>query len=347
MDVYHITSRKRETYEIRLEYSLLWECALGIAAVTNKRLINTLEKPQKYWEKLRGSFSKGLQNELKIVEEKNTWKSLLLLLHQKDFSDITEFSSFIHKLSDEEIRYICIPYIGYKHNDVRKNAAQGDILAISKMKNLTKDNPFFPDYIEFVSHVEVNYLKDHLVGVLKSWYEEFLKKDESTINSYLKTDYDAKNKMVVGMEPEEFIEWATGGVAYLPEPTVNTVLLIPQYVYRPWNIEADIEGTKVFYYPIANESIYPNDRYSPSNSLILKYKALGDEVRLRIIKLLAEKELSLQEITNELGLGKTTIHHHLKILRSANLVEVKKLKYRLKINAITSLPKELEQYLNN
>ena len=48
------------------------------------------------------------------------------------------------------------------------------------------------------------------------------------------------------MAPEELVEWSTGGVIYMPEPSVNHVLLIPQIIYRPWNIEADIEDTKCF-----------------------------------------------------------------------------------------------------
>lgn len=147
------------------------------------------------------------------------------------------------------------------------------------------------------------------------------------------------------MSPEELVEWATGGSTYHPEPSVYHVLLVPQYVYRPWNIEADIEGVKVFYYPAANESIYPDDKYHPSNLLVNKHKALGDEVRLKIVKHLAESDCSLQTITNKLEMGKSTIHHHLKILRSAKLVEIVESKYRLKKNALDALGKELEQYV--
>lgn len=124
------------------------------------------------------------------------------------------------------------------------------------------------------------------------------------------------------------------------------VLLIPQYIYRPWNIEADIEGTKVFYYPIANESISPFDKYTPNNFLILKHKALGHEVRMRIVKLLYEEDKTLQEITNQLNIGKSTIHHHLKILRAAKLVEISDSKYSLKKKSVELLDKELSLYLN-
>lgn len=144
------------------------------------------------------------------------------------------------------------------------------------MKNLTSDNPFFPRYIEFISKSDVRQLKKHLNAVMTGWYETVIKKESENLNTFLQTDYQTKMLMAEKMTPEELVEWSTGGISYLPEPSVDNVLLIPQYIYRPWNIEADIEGTKVFYYPIANESISPDDRYTPDNFLIHKHKALGD-----------------------------------------------------------------------
>ena len=83
----------------------------------------------------------------------------------------------------------------------------------------------------------------------------------------------------------------------------------------------------------------------PNNFLVLKHKALGEEIRLRIVKLLSEKDYSLQELTEQLNMGKTTIHHHLKILRAAKLVEIIEGKYSLKANVLELLFKELEQYI--
>jgi hypothetical protein len=44
-------------------------------------------------------------------------------------------------------------------------------------------------------------------------------------------------------------------------------------------------------------------------------------------------------------MGKTTIHHHFKISRSARLVAIENLKYSLKKNGVLLLSKEIEQYL--
>lgn len=345
MDVFNLTSRKRESYKIQFEYSVLWECALGIAAVTNTPLIKTLEKPLDYWDQLKSSLSAELLEQLNFVERNNTWKALLQLLHREKFSDLDEFTLYIMDIPDRDLKFICLPFIGMEFQDMRQKAAESDEKAIDEMKILTKENPFFPRYIEFISHANARHLKEHLVFVMTGWYEAVIQKDFEKLSTILKTDYEAKKEMIKKLTPEELVEWSTGGVTYLPEPSVNNVLLIPQYTYRPWNIEADIEGTKVFYYPIANESISPYDRYTPNNSLMLKHKALGDEVRLRIVKLLYEEDRTLQEITNKLNIGKSTIHHHLKILRAAKLVEINHSMYSLKKKSVELLAKELSLYL--
>lgn len=345
MEIIHATSRKRETYDVQLTHSPLWECALGIAAVTNTPLINTLEKPVNYWEELKEKLSTNLLKHLDYVEENNTWKALLQILHHVECNNLSEFHSRIKRLSDYSLKFNCLPFIGDEFQHLRENAARGKEEAILELKKITSDNPFFPQYIEFISKADINELKTHLIEVMTGWYESVIAPNLEETQQILQTDYQSKKQMKEKMAPEELVEWATGGVNYLSEPSVHRVLLIPQYVYRPWNIEADLEGIKVFYYPVANESLSPDDKYMPSNFLIQKHKALGDEVRLRIVKLLSENDRSLQNLTEHINMGKTTIHHHLKILRAAKIVEMNGMKYSLKANALEMTFKELDQYI--
>lgn len=345
MEIIHATSRKRRTYDVELTYSPLWECALGIAAVTNTPLIHTLEKPVTYWEELKGNLSTNLLNHLAYVEKNNTWKALLQLLHQNRYSNLNDFCSSIKELSPSNLKYVCLPFIGDEFQDLREEAAQGEEKAILELKKITSDNPFFPQYIEFISEANAEELTLHLIEVMTEWYESVIVPHLDETQQILQTDFQSKQQMKEKMTAEELVQWATGGINYLPEPGVYLVLLIPQYVYRPWNIEADLEGTKVFYYPVANESLSPNDKYMPSNFLVQKYKALGEEIRLRIVKLLSEEDRSLQNLTEHLDVGKTTIHHHLKILRAAKIVEMNGMNYTLRRNAFELLSKELDQYI--
>ncbi|WP_080875792.1 ArsR/SmtB family transcription factor [Oceanobacillus timonensis] len=345
MDILQSTSRERETYQVKFSYSILWECALGIAAITNTKLLDTLDKPKEHWMNIKGSISDDLSEQLEFVEKNNTWKALLQILHQQEFSSLEVFEQYVQDLTDTELKFICLPFVGNHYQSYRRQAAQGGSDSIKELKRITALNPFFPAYIEFISTCKAASLKKHLIKVMSSWYQEIGEEYQQETEAILEKDYQSKKEVQQKVSSEELVQWATGGVTYIPEPSVHTVLLIPQYIYRPWNIEADIEGTKVFYYPVANESVSPSDRYMPDYFLVQKYKALGDEVRLKMVKLLSEHPRTLQDMTERLDIGKSTIHHHLKILRAAKIVEIRDSKYCLKKNVFSLLAKEFDWYL--
>jgi ArsR family transcriptional regulator, arsenate/arsenite/antimonite-responsive transcriptional repressor len=80
------------------------------------------------------------------------------------------------------------------------------------------------------------------------------------------------------------------------------------------------------------------------------FKALADENRLKIIKMLSEKELCVCEIYDKLNMSQPAISHHLKILRVAGLVkdtkEGKWIYYSLDKDALASLAKEYQELFN-
>ena len=51
-------------------------------------------------------------------------------------------------------------------------------------------------------------------------------------------------------------------------------------------------------------------------------RALADELRSRIVALLRERARSTQELSEELGIPKGTVGHHLKVLERAGLIRV-------------------------
>jgi ArsR family transcriptional regulator len=59
-------------------------------------------------------------------------------------------------------------------------------------------------------------------------------------------------------------------------------------------------------------------------SMVQCLKALGDENRLRILMLLRERELCVFELMGVLGLSQPLISSHLRVLRSAALVEARR-----------------------
>src|SRR5690625_4147766 len=195
MEVLRATSRKVETYDVHFAYSPLWECALGIAAITNSKIINTLERPVDYWKELRGSLSEGLIQHLDYVEKNNTWKSLLQLLHQCGGKTLDEFCSNVELLQDTKFKFTCLPYIGKEFHHIREKASVGEESAIRELQRITSDNPFFPQYIEFISKADTKKLKAHLVEVMTLWYEAVISPDLELTNQILSTDYKTKKQM--------------------------------------------------------------------------------------------------------------------------------------------------------
>jgi len=346
MNLLNLSSGIKITYEVTLKYSLLWECALGIAASTYDELHHSLEKPHQYWSDAIKKLSSESQKELEYSKEHNTWKTLLHLLHVKDFEDLSTFLQYINDLSEEDLRFYSLPFLGKQNEDNRTNASLGDKKAKTCLIEACLNHKFFPDYIEFICGVPIDILKSHLTTLMQGWYETIIKPDESYTLSILKKDFEARSIMKEKLTPEKFVEWTTGSI-YAPEPTVTDVLLIPQYIYRPWTVGADDINTKIFYYPVSDESIIDgNDIYIPPFALVQGYKALGDEMRLKIIKFLYEGDATLQDLTGKLNIAKSTVHHHLSLLRAARIVRTVNSMYHLNKDNLFAIESHLKIYLD-
>jgi ArsR family transcriptional regulator, arsenate/arsenite/antimonite-responsive transcriptional repressor len=74
-------------------------------------------------------------------------------------------------------------------------------------------------------------------------------------------------------------------------------------------------------------------------------KALADPVRLDICRALANEELCVCHLTEDLGISQPLLSHHMKVLREAGLVETRRHSYwsyyRLKPEALGQLADEL------
>ncbi|NKQ36584.1 MAG: winged helix-turn-helix transcriptional regulator [Chloroflexi bacterium] len=54
------------------------------------------------------------------------------------------------------------------------------------------------------------------------------------------------------------------------------------------------------------------------------FNAMADETRLKIVKLLSEREYGVDELVRELGIAQSTTSHHLRVLKEAGIVRGEK-----------------------
>lgn len=143
---------------------------------------------------------------------------------------------------------------------------------------------------------------------------------EARVGRMLDRDVAALRAKDAVRDPIGFVERTTNGIRIVPEPRIHRIVLAPSYFGRPYNSCSYIGDVRMICYPIADESLGAADRLSPPAATLRLYRALGDGSRLRILRLLAERDRYLTEIANELELSKPTIKHHLAQLRAAGLV---------------------------
>jgi DNA-binding transcriptional ArsR family regulator len=160
-----------------------------------------------------------------------------------------------------------------------------------------------------------------IVSVLRAWQPRFAE-IEARVGGIIERDYEARAMDRERMNPADLVEATTGGIRYLAEPGIKRVILAPSYFSRPYNFLMSLGDTRFFGYPVGDAALDPGGDLTPPLSVVRLHRALGDETRLRILKLLSTRDLYLTEIAQLLELSKPTIKHHLAQLRSAGLVTI-------------------------
>ena len=232
-------------------------------------------------------------------------------------------------------------------SDTALAAAQGDEDSITAVVGCCKDLAAIADDLQALLRRDVEEAKSDLIRALRGFHEEVFHSVEAQFAGSIERDARAKRAMIATMSPERVIEEATNGISIEPGSGVRSVLLVPSIVMRPWVLILEQAETRVFVYPIADEHMTA-DCDAPSPWIVKTYKALSDEKRIRVLRRLAAGPASFQELVEYLDVAKSTVHHHLRVLRSARLVRVSlgaDKEYSLRTGVIGEAAKALEEFV--
>jgi DNA-binding transcriptional ArsR family regulator len=154
---------------------------------------------------------------------------------------------------------------------------------------------------------------------LHGWLPRF-ERVEDRVGRMLTRDVAGRHADDAVANPLGFVEKATNGIRMVPDQRTRRIVLAPSYFGRPYNSLTKVGEITLVCYPIADSALGAGGRSTPPVATVRLYRALGDESRLRILRLLAERDLYLTELATALDLSKPTVSHHLAQLRSAGLV---------------------------
>jgi DNA-binding transcriptional ArsR family regulator len=352
---FHELRGRRQGLTVQFEASAAYEFLMSLCVFSDSEGASTYELGKAWFDSVREKLSPVLLDTIEqfSFHSHEMWEHVSALAHTcPPPGDVPTLLAYLETIDPLELRLHMLGYYVRQHRhatppDVIYAAAQGDREAQRKlMRTSFPDDAGWQKTLRWILSLDTAAAKERFLEIVHGWYDEVFREQEPQILPILERDIEAKRALQATHSPEQLIEICTGW-EYVPEPGIRRVLLIPSYVTRPFNGDAQSGDTRIFFYPAADESMLA-DASAPPVHLLRLAKALGDERRLRILKTLSSRSYTLQELADEFGVAKTTIHHHLIQLRSAGLVRMRMSdkRYSLRQYAIDNLGELLRRYLN-
>ncbi len=165
--------------------------------------------------------------------------------------------------------------------------------------------------------------RHELVAALRLWNEAVFSSERARVAQLQRREAAALEQRRQAMAIEPFIEEAMHGVQWQRPAGLRRIVFAPSYFCRPAVFYHYWHGTLTFCMPLewrAQPESATVDPRLPDEQTLQFFLALGDESRLRILRLLVSREMYLTELAERLGLTKATTKHHMVRLRAAGLV---------------------------
>jgi DNA-binding transcriptional ArsR family regulator len=185
------------------------------------------------------------------------------------------------------------------------------------------DHPTWPGALQRMLDLGSAEAARLLRQIVAEWQSRVFAAVGPALMAVAERDAAETRQMLATAAPSEVIDRATRGWDYVAETGVRQVILAPSTVQRPWVVTADHGDTRIFCYSVADESLAAAANDDPPASLVRRLRALADERRLRLLRRLNTERATLQELATEFELPKTTLHHHLVVLRAAGLIHLR------------------------
>jgi DNA-binding transcriptional ArsR family regulator len=349
------TRRPGEPPVLTVEVSPAYELLQTIVVALEAEDEDTYEIGSEWIADARAAAGDALLERLGAVSFGNadTFRHLAALVYDTPApADVPAFLAHLRATDADEIRLHLVQF--YARETRRKTPAAvirravgGDPDAQDEfLRTSYPEWAPWTEYLRSVLRADGEQLKADIVAALEAWADAVWKPESLTIMPILERDAEAKRALQADLPIERFISEATNGVEFAPRPGVDRLVLVPSFIQRPLVSYVEFGEVLIISYPVADESVSA-ETDTPPLRLVRLSKALGDEKRLRILRALSEGDRTLMELADLFGVAKTTMHHHMIILRSAGLVSVGvgSKRYRLRHETVPDVGALLSGYL--
>lgn len=320
MKVIDLTTKPSELH-VQLDASPVYDFLAALYLIENWTADRGFEVDRGWVVRARGQLSPVLCQDLRLFARKGgILMGVVALLAQRPGVSVKEFIKAVAGTAPEELlaRILTAP-----HGARAAAPLLPEVLRSPKDASL---RAFFAAYpaefdrsrLRTVLTMDPRKVRARLVDLLRGFYGKVYQQEERTVLPLLASDVHVKGAMLRAEPPSAVVERATGGYGISPESGTTHVVLAPSFFFRPYNLLCEYPGVRVIIYPLDLSS----PQTSPVRELERFFRALSEQTRLKILQMLADREMYLQEIADRLKLTHATAIHHLAILRAAQLVRV-------------------------
>lgn len=319
---------------IEIDGAVAYEVVLTLWSVFNDKDDNAnFDLGSEWYQGVVDRTPKDLREEFEVIGGPHclVWLSLLGLVsvapHPHDPKSVFDW---IGGLNPQRLRRWILGYIGDQAAgegggsapslSLIEEAAQGDSEAVRRIV----EEAMKPDQVDAMIalfEIDPEELRDRIASGLHRFRDEVFSEFEEEFSKAIAAAAAARRSIVTRDRAKDVIEEVTNGLDYEIPPGVTRVILVPSVVVRPLSLIDQYRDALIVFYGLADEFLNLNPEAPPS-WMVRFYKALSDEKRLRILRRLSEGTTTLDELTDLLDLSKSTVHHHITILRGAGLIRV-------------------------
>jgi DNA-binding transcriptional ArsR family regulator len=215
-------------------------------------------------------------------------------------------------------RYLVGEYVpawrGIVGHDVLAAAAEGDPVAAAA---LLRDRRYYGgrarESLKTLLPLSAEETRARLAEAVDVFAREVFAPVEAEVTRSLTAARAEANRLAESLSPEALIDRLAAGYRYEREAGLDEVVLVPHSAATPWLLLCQHRNLRVICHPARREE-------AAAERLLQLGRALSDPGRIAIIERLRGGPASLQELADELGLAKSTVHHHAGQLRAARLI---------------------------
>lgn len=337
---------------LRIDSRDAYEFLLTLTAYATPYRVDSYDVGEAWFERVDGLVAPSDRETLRALTEACEHVLIRLFGLARDLPAPGSSEQLLEALAALEPDDLRLTLLGFYSRRTRRRiapdvilaAAKGDRAAERAFLSAAPDGPECVRALTGLLTADPTALRDSMVVAMRGWDRTVFREHISLVGPLIEMEVDRLRRRAEELDEHDFLVEATNGSEVITEHGMESIELFPHWALRPWNVFWEHGTAQMIGVPIPAEhaSVNPED---PPDRLVSLAKALGDERRLRILRRLTAGPASLQELADHFDTPKTTLLHHLVILRTAGIVRLgpgTSPRYSLR----TEMPLELHRLLD-